>query len=112
MKSLQILLFTIITVCAVPISAQVPTFGIHENGETSSNGITPLNGSGSLGNIYNVSKCGLNYVQASQKVTNRNSTGGAGSGLPCTLTISGLPASCILIEKAYLWYEESYNIGS
>ena len=50
-------------------------------------------GSGDLGNIFKMSKCGLNYAQASKKVTNRTPYGGSGSGLPCVLNINTISTS-------------------
>lgn len=70
----------------------------------------PMNGSGSLGLTYSNSACGLNYVQASQLIQTRSaqySFNANGSGLPTTLTISGLPA-CVTIVRAYVWYLVSY----
>jgi gliding motility-associated-like protein len=64
--------------------------------------VSLLDGSGTLGQIYANSACGLNYVQASRKVTTRYATP-AGSGLPVTLSISGIP-TCYQIEQAYLWW--------
>lgn len=69
------------------------------------------NGNGTLGLIYQQNACGLNYVQASRKVTSRNAAGGAGSGIPCTLSISGIPA-CYTIERAYLWAVGSFGISA
>src|SRR5687767_10306956 len=60
----------------------------------------PLNGSGSLGQIYNVNKCGLNYVHATQRLGKRLPQPGVNQ--PATFAISGLPA-CYVIEKAYIW---------
>jgi hypothetical protein len=68
----------------------------------------PLNGNNMLGSTYNVSKCGLNYAHASKKITNRHIMGGTGAGLPATFNISGIPATCITIEKAYIYYVESH----
>ncbi|HWY38443.1 MAG TPA: hypothetical protein VNY73_07775, partial [Bacteroidia bacterium] len=69
----------------------------------------PQDGNSTLGTTYSVDKCGLNYVQASRKITNRHSAGGAGSGFPCVLTISGIPATCSNIEKAYVWMVLSFT---
>lgn len=59
-------------------------------------------GNGTLGQIYAVSACGLNYVQVSRKVTTRYAMP-AGSSLPVILNVSGIPA-CFQIEQAYLWW--------
>src|SRR3972149_2274932 len=65
------------------------------------NNPNPLNGNGSLGQIYNVNKCGLNYVQATQRLKKRGS-GGWGVNQPAPFVISGLPV-CRVIERAYIW---------
>src|SRR5688572_19672604 len=65
------------------------------------NAPTPLNGSGSLGQIYNVNKCGLNYVRASQRLKKRGSNGW-GVNQPAPFVIAGLP-TCYVVEKAYMW---------
>lgn len=70
---------------------------------------SPQDGSGQLGQIYDTTGCGLNYVQASQMITTRYSP--PGSGLPVTLPISGLP-TCFNIIKAYVWYIASYQSSS
>src|SRR5688572_1467180 len=49
-----------------------------------------LDGNGTLGNTYSDSKCGLNYVQTSVRITSRM-TGLPGVGIPATMTISGIP---------------------
>ncbi|MCW3103086.1 MAG: hypothetical protein JWO09_1526 [Bacteroidetes bacterium] len=59
------------------------------------------NGSGTLGNIYSSSGCGLNYVLVSQKVGTRFSP--AGASTPLTLTVSGIPAGAV-VQKSFLWY--------
>ncbi len=63
-------------------------------------------GNGTLGPVYNVEKCGLNYVQASVRLGQRSPIGGAVQ--PATFTISGIPAGAI-IEQAYLWADASGN---
>jgi gliding motility-associated-like protein len=74
-------------------------------------GNAPLNGSGSLGMTYNKSDCGLNFVYANQIVETRynqyTTFGNLGTGLPTTLTISGIP-QCATIDKAYVYYWVSY----
>lgn len=72
--------------------------------------VSPLDGSTFLGQTYDSSACGLNFVQASQLVETRSVAAGFntnGTGLPTTLNISGLP-SCNTILKAYVWYIVSY----
>lgn len=69
----------------------------------------PQDGNGTLGNIYNASKCGLNYVQSSVRITSRM-IGLPGTGLPVTMAVSGIPVSpCVAIEKAFLWFGVSYS---
>ncbi|MCW3105030.1 MAG: C-terminal target protein [Bacteroidetes bacterium] len=67
-----------------------------------------LPGNNNLVPLINTSGCGLNFTQASARVTSRY-TGLAGTGLPCTLNITGIPATCRVIQKAYLFYEMSYT---
>ncbi|HVA98486.1 MAG TPA: SprB repeat-containing protein, partial [Bacteroidia bacterium] len=81
------------------------------NLKNAANPPSPLNGSGTLGNTYDNTACGLNYVYGSVKVTTRYATP-AGSGNPATITIAGIPASCVVIDKAYLWYDASYTEAS
>ncbi|MBI4929861.1 MAG: gliding motility-associated C-terminal domain-containing protein [Bacteroidetes bacterium] len=76
--------------------------------------VNPLNGNGSLGQIYNNSACGLNYVHGDQLIETRTQGYGFntnGTGLPTTITITGLPA-CNTIVQAYLWYFASYQSAS
>ncbi len=75
---------------------------------------TLKDGNQTLGLLYDNFDCGLRLAQASRKVTSRNTglfstAGGAGSGLPCALTISGIP-SCYIVDKAYLWAVGSFGI--
>tara|TARA_Y100000589_G_scaffold332344_1_gene392032 strand:- start:1579 stop:4659 length:3081 start_codon:yes stop_codon:yes gene_type:complete len=67
-------------------------------------------GNGTLTPAYDNEACGLNFTQVSQKVTTRYATP-AGTGLPTTLNVSGLPApnTCWAIEKALLYWTESSN---
>src|SRR3990167_4850813 len=72
----------------------------------------PQNGNGTLGQTFNMLKCGLNYVQASRKLGQRftfsccPSTNGAVQ--PAAFVISGIPA-CAVIERAYVWAGTSGN---
>ncbi len=61
-------------------------------------------GNGTLGIIYDLIKCGLNYTSASQRLGQRFSP--AGVPQPAGFVISGIP-SCATIERAYLWAEGS-----
>src|ERR1051326_4021851 len=69
------------------------------------------NGNASLGQTYSNAACGLNYVQTSQLIEKRfdqyTTAGNYGSGLPTTLSVSGIP-SLNNIDKAYIWYIVSY----
>jgi gliding motility-associated-like protein len=71
-----------------------------------------MDGNGTLGPTYSFSKCGLNYVTASNKLGQRfvisccPST--AGVVQPAAFNISGIPGSA-LIEQAYLWFDISGN---
>ncbi|MBK5284554.1 MAG: SprB repeat-containing protein, partial [Bacteroidia bacterium] len=62
-----------------------------------------------LGQTYNQTQCGLNYVSSSQMITTRYTPPGA--GLPAVFPISGIPA-CATIVKAYVWWIVSYQTGS
>jgi gliding motility-associated-like protein len=68
--------------------------------------VSPQNGNGTLGVIYDMSKCGLNFAYASQRLGKRFTP--AGITQPAPFVISGVP-SCAVIEKAYLWAEGSGN---
>lgn len=70
----------------------------------SSDPLHPQDGTGTLGNIYNVSKCGLNYIEVSQRLGQRFTP--AGVPQPAPFVVNGLGA-CDSIEKAFLWVEGS-----
>src|SRR4029077_15435760 len=71
----------------------------------------PMDGSGTLGQSYvQQNVCGLAYVSATAYTTTRYST--PGTGFPTTLTVSGIPATCVTILKAYLFYGVSYTEGT
>ncbi|MFH1320560.1 MAG: PKD domain-containing protein [Bacteroidota bacterium] len=94
----------------IPEPVYVPsskTGGINKMQGTCTNCVpgTLKDGSGTLGNTYNNSACGLNFTQYSAKTTTRYPTP-PGTGFPATLTISGL-ADCSEIEQAYLYYTAS-----
>jgi len=61
-----------------------------------------------FGQCYNNTACGLNMVSGVVLLTTRFS-GSAGTGDTAGITISALPASCIAIDKAYIWYVASYT---
>ena len=65
-----------------------------------------LDGNGTLGQIYNNQACGLNFVQASNRIGQRFTP--AGTGNPSVFNISGIPA-CATIVRAYLWAGTSGN---
>jgi len=68
------------------------------------------NGSGSLGQTYNKTLCGLNYAQSTKMITQRY-TPSPGTGFPCPLPITGIP-SCYVVDTAFLYWTVSYNAGS
>jgi gliding motility-associated-like protein len=70
----------------------------------SSDPMHPQDGTGTLGNIYNVSKCGLNYIQVSQRLGQRFTPQGVPQ--PAPFVVNGL-GQCDSIEKAFLWVEGS-----
>ncbi len=99
MKRLVTLLMSLMIICQT--FSQAPTFpDLGTCNPTSNNLPAPQNGNGVLGQIYNFSKCGLNYVQATQRLGRRGSLNGVPQ--PATYTITGLPA-CYVIERAYIW---------
>jgi gliding motility-associated-like protein len=75
------------------------------------------NGNDALGQTYNNTACGLNYVTSSARITTRYSNTvnpplGPGTGFPCALpAISGIP-TCYAVDKAYIYYDESYMTGA
>ena len=74
----------------------------------------PLDGNQLLGQIYNVSNCGLNWVHGDVLIETRTQAYGfntTGTGLPTTINITGIP-SCNVIERAYLWYFASFQSAS
>ena len=83
--------------CGFPKKQEATARGSSENPK-------PLDGINTLGNIYNVSKCGLNYIAVSQKLGQRFTP--AGVVQPAPFSVSGLQI-CDSIEKAYLWVEGS-----
>ncbi|HYG49245.1 MAG TPA: gliding motility-associated C-terminal domain-containing protein, partial [Flavobacteriales bacterium] len=54
--------------------------------------------------------CGLNFTQDSKMITTRY-TSDPGTGFPCPLSITGIPAGVVL-DKAYLYWNVSYLSGS
>jgi len=84
--------------------------GMHKNNSTPS----PLDGNGSLGQSFNQSACGLNYVAATARVENRydpyTQAGNYGCPLPCAWSITGL-APCISPVRALVWANVSYQSG-
>lgn len=69
---------------------------------TSKKNPSAMNGNGSLGQNYTLSKCGLSYVQESVPLQRRNYQNIPSVVQPATVSISGIP-SCGVIEKAFLY---------
>ncbi len=67
---------------------------------------TPQNGNGTLGVCFSMTKCGLDFTSASQRLGRRGSL--AGVLQPAPFVISGIPVGAV-IEKAFLWAEGSGN---
>ncbi len=67
---------------------------------------TPQNGNGTLGVCYSMTKCGLDFTSASQRLGRRGPL--AGVLQPAPFVIAGIPAGAV-IEKAFLWAEGSGN---
>src|SRR5436853_6898046 len=57
-------------------------------------------GNSVLGQSFNMTKCGLNYVYGSRHITTRSNV--VGSGFPASISIAGLPSS-VVIEKAFMY---------
>lgn len=73
----------------------------------------PLDGSGSLGQVYNDTKCGLNFVAGTVLIETRSAPWGVnvgGTGLPTSINISGL-APCTAVDRAFLYFVASYQSG-
>ncbi len=67
---------------------------------------TPQNGNGTLGLIFDMQKCGLDYTAATHRLGKRFTPQGINQ--PAPFVIGGIPA-CAVIERAYLWAEGSGN---
>jgi gliding motility-associated-like protein len=91
------------------VSIHSQTFNQPEPGTCGMNCDAPLNGNGTLGQIYNNSACGLNFVTQSNRIGKRFSPQGTGN--PSTFPISGIPpcATGGGIIKAFLWAGTSGN---
>jgi hypothetical protein len=63
-----------------------------------------LDGSGTLGNTYNNTACGLNFVAQYERIGQRFTP--IGVPQPAPFNITGIP-SCAIIDKAFLWAEGS-----
>ena len=75
-----------------------------------SSSVNPMDGNITLGQTYNNTACGLNYVYDSAHIETRyfQATGTLpGCGGNCSWTITGLP-SCYIIDKAFVWALVSY----
>ncbi len=70
------------------------------------NNPTPQNGNGTLGVIFDMQKCGLDFATASNRMGKRFTP--VGVNQPAPFVISGIPA-CAVIEQAYFWAEGSGN---
>jgi len=101
-------MFTFILLAAVCVNAAAQVPGACGKNKYP----VPYNGNDSLGQSFNQTACGLNYVQASKLIETRfdqyTTAGNLGSGLPVTLPVSGLPASGTVL-KAFVWYFVSYT---
>lgn len=114
-------LFSWFLVSFMTIYAQKKSVG--DNGLTLSNGsatkqqdtISSKDGSGSLGNIYTYTDCGLDYVQATHVLDTRNLTDQqnyiVSSVQPAPYDISGIPA-CATVVKAFVWWSTSGSNSS
>jgi gliding motility-associated-like protein len=78
--------------------------GNHSTTRTSNGNLNPQDGSGTLGNSYNFTKCGLNFIEVSNRLGQRFSPPGVPQ--PAPYVVSGL-STCDTIEKAFLYVEGS-----
>jgi gliding motility-associated-like protein len=90
----------------VPVPGACGNPSVQHSGGTQS----PQDGSGTLGNIFSMSKCGLNYSVQSQRLGQRFTPQGVAQ--PAPLVISDMPdcplgVNGLTIEAAYLWVEGS-----
>lgn len=112
-ENLRKLLLFILTTCLYPQAFSQPASKTSWVPGTcnspASNAPVPLDGSGSLGQTYNFTDCGLNFAVASQKLGQRFSP--AGVPQPATFTISGLPPTANILQ-AYVWCGTSGNGAS
>ena len=101
-------------VCIMFLSEIVAQDSTKQNGlnTNAAEAIEPTlrNGSGSLGQTYNKTLCGLNYAQSTKMITPRY-TPNPGTGFPCPLPIAGIP-TCYIVDTAFLYWTVSYNSGS
>jgi gliding motility-associated-like protein len=63
-----------------------------------------------LGQSYNKTLCGLDWVESSKMIATRY-TPDPGTGFPCALPITGIPSSYV-VDKAFLYWIVSYTAGS
>ncbi len=68
--------------------------------------VTPLDGDGQLGPAFQASECGLDYATATNRLGQRFFP--AGVAQPATFTISGIPASAVIVQ-AFVWCDASGN---
>jgi hypothetical protein len=83
--------------------------------DTPFSGDIPDDGNNTLGQTYNNTQCGLNYIISSRMITQRYTGPPTGSGLPTSLTMNMPP--CIgtngqNVLRAYIWWGVSYTSGS
>src|SRR5438128_1933899 len=89
-------------------SVRPPVPGTHDFCTTCKTNPNPQNGNGTLGNYWSLTKCGLNFTAASQRLGKRFSP--AGVNQPAPFVISGIPTTpCVVIEKAILYCDASGN---
>ena len=110
MKKLKLFMIVLCSIISTQfIVAQttgVPGACGYPNNQRSSGPQSPQNGNGTLGNIFSMTKCGLDFTSASQRLGKRLPQPGVNQ--PAPFVIAGIPAGSV-IEKAYLWVEGSGN---
>src|ERR1017187_10413259 len=103
--ALAFLLTTFIT------NAQI---GTASHASASTNNHHEKNGNHTFATIFDSSACGLNYSHSSTLIETRYNVYAVstiGSGMPANVSITDLPPGALIL-KAYLYWQESYHLGT
>src|ERR1051326_6974866 len=117
--SLLLLIFGPFTASFAQSLSNAPVPGTHDycaiygacgnnNNSTAKVNPSPQNGNGTLGNDWSLTKCGLNFTSASNRLGKRFTPQGVNQ--PAPFVISGIPTGpCVVIQKAILYCDASGN---